>query len=43
VVIIAFPDMASLRAWYDAPDYRPLIAKRRAAARDVMIAIEGLS
>ncbi|HZT26431.1 MAG TPA: DUF1330 domain-containing protein [Pseudolabrys sp.] len=40
VVIVAFPDMASLRAWYHAPDYQPLIAKRRAAARDVMIAIE---
>jgi uncharacterized protein (DUF1330 family) len=40
VVIIAFPDMASLRAWYYGPDYQPLIAKRRAAARDVMIAIE---
>jgi uncharacterized protein (DUF1330 family) len=42
VVIVAFPDMASLRAWYHAPDYQPLIAKRQAAARDVMIAIEGL-
>jgi len=42
VVIVAFPDMASLRAWYYAPDYQPLIAKRQAAARDVMIAIEGL-
>ena len=42
VVIVAFPDMASLKAWYYAPDYQPLIAKRQAAARDVMIAIEGL-
>ena len=42
VVIIAFPDMASLKAWYNAPDYQPLIAKRQAVARDVMIAIEGL-
>ena len=42
VVIIAFPDMASLKAWYQAPDYQPLIAKRQAVARDVMIAIEGL-
>ena len=41
VVIVAFPDMASLKAWYNSPDYRPLIAKRRAVARDVMIAIEG--
>jgi uncharacterized protein (DUF1330 family) len=42
VVIVAFPDMASLKAWYQAPDYQPLIAKRQAVARDVMIAIEGI-
>lgn len=42
VVIVAFPDMVSLKAWYFAPDYQPLIAKRQAAARDVMIAIEGV-
>lgn len=42
VVIVAFPDMASLKAWYAAPDYQPLIAERQAVARDVMIAIEGL-
>ena len=42
VVIVQFPDMASLRAWYHAPDYQPLIAKRQRSARDVMIAIEGL-
>lgn len=42
VVIIAFPDMTALKAWYEAPDYQPLIAKRRAAARDVMIAVEGV-
>ena len=42
VVIVAFPDMASLKAWYYAPDYQPLIAMRQAAARDVMIAIEGV-
>jgi uncharacterized protein (DUF1330 family) len=41
VVIIAFPDMASLKGWYQDPLYQPLIAKRRAAARDVMIAVEG--
>lgn len=42
VVIVAFPDMAALKAWYAAPDYQPLIAKQQAAARDVMIAVEGL-
>ena len=42
VVIVQFPNMAALRAWYHAPDYQPLIAKRQAAARDVMIAIESV-
>ena len=40
VVIVVFPDMASLKAWYFAPDYQPLVAKRQAAARSMMIAIE---
>lgn len=41
VVIAEFPDKAAIKAWYDDPGYRPLIAKRHAAARSVMIAIEG--
>jgi uncharacterized protein (DUF1330 family) len=27
--------------WYNDPSYRPLIVKRHAAARSVMIAVEG--
>jgi uncharacterized protein (DUF1330 family) len=41
VVIIEFPNMAAVRAWYLSPDYQPLIALRQSAATDVMIAIEG--
>jgi uncharacterized protein (DUF1330 family) len=41
VVIIEFPDMVALKAWYDSPEYQPLIALRRGAATDVLIAIEG--
>lgn len=41
VVIIEFPDMARLKAWYHSPEYEPLIALRRGAATDVLIAIEG--
>jgi uncharacterized protein (DUF1330 family) len=41
VVIIEFPDMAALRAWYDSDDYKPLIALRQAAARDMLITLEG--
>ena len=42
VVIIEFPDIASIKNWYRAPEYQPLIALRRSAATDVMIMIEGL-
>jgi len=41
VVIIEFPDMAALNAWYADADYQPLIALRRASARDMLIALEG--
>ena len=39
-MIIEFPSMAALDAWYDDPDYQPLIALRRASARDMLIKIE---
>ena len=38
---VAFPDMAALKAWYDDPDYQPLIALRRASALDMLITLEG--
>jgi uncharacterized protein (DUF1330 family) len=41
VVIIEFPDMASLKAWYHSAEYQPLIGLRRGAGTDVLIAIEG--
>jgi uncharacterized protein (DUF1330 family) len=41
VVVIEFPDMATIKAFYDSPEYQPLIALRRSAARDVIIAVEG--
>ncbi len=40
-VIIEFPDKAALDAWYNAPEYQPLIALRRQAARDMLITLEG--
>jgi uncharacterized protein (DUF1330 family) len=42
VVIIEFPDMVSIKNWYRAPEYQPLIALRRSAATDVMMMLEGL-
>ena len=41
VVVIEFPDMATIKAFYDSPEYQPLIALRRSAARDVIITVEG--
>ena len=41
VVIIEFPNMAALNAWYRSPEYQPLIALRQAAATDVLITLEG--
>ncbi len=42
VVIIEFPDMAALDAWYRLPEYQPLIALRRSASDDMLIAVDGL-
>ena len=42
VAVIAFPDMAALQAFYGSPEYQPLIALRRRAAIDVIIAIDGV-
>ena len=41
VVLIEFPDTASLKAWYDSPNYEPVRAIRHGAARTNMIALEG--
>jgi len=41
VVIIEFPDIAAVRGLYSSAEYQPLIALRRSAAADVIIAVEG--
>jgi uncharacterized protein (DUF1330 family) len=41
VVIVEFPSKQAIKDWYNDPGYRPLIAKRHAVARSVMIAVEG--
>ena len=41
VVVVQFPSKQAIKDWYNDPGYRPLIAKRHAAARSVMIAVEG--
>jgi uncharacterized protein (DUF1330 family) len=42
VVIIEFPDIAAIRALYNCAEYRPLIALRRSAATDGIIAVDGI-
>ena len=40
VVLLEFPSMDAVRAWYDSPEYAPILALRHEAARTNMIAIE---
>ena len=40
VVVVEFPSKQAIKDWYNDPGYRPLVAKRHAAARSVMIAVE---
>jgi uncharacterized protein (DUF1330 family) len=44
VVIIEFPDMDALNAWYNAPEYQPLIALRKECTSelDMLITLEGV-
>ena len=41
-VILEFPDMATLKAWYASPGYQPLIALRQSCSRGTLDAIEGV-
>ena len=41
-VIVEFPSMASLRAFYASPEYRALRAIREESAKSTLIAIEGV-
>ncbi len=42
VVVLEFPDMASLKGWYDSPEYAPMKAIRQGASRSRLIALEGM-
>ena len=44
VVIIEFPDMSSLNAWYTSPEYQPLIALRKKCTSDLdmLFTLEGV-
>lgn len=42
LVILEFPDMARLKAFYHSPEYQPLVAMRQRAARSSFVAVEGV-
>jgi len=41
-VILEFPDMAALMAFYRSPEYQPLIALRQRCSRGEIVVIEGV-
>ena len=41
-VILEFPSMAALKAFWESPEYQPLRAIRERAARSNLVAFEGL-
>jgi uncharacterized protein (DUF1330 family) len=41
-VIVEFPNMVQLKAWYDSPEYRALLQIRRRTSKSSFVAIEGL-
>lgn len=43
LVIVEFPDMDSLMAWYDSPEYARLKAIREKCASTRIIALEGIA
>jgi uncharacterized protein (DUF1330 family) len=45
VVIIEFPDMAALNAWYNSAEYQPLIALRHSAvdmSKETLFTLDGV-
>jgi uncharacterized protein (DUF1330 family) len=41
-VILEFPSMAQLKAWWDSPEYQPVRAIRERTTRSHLVATEGL-
>jgi uncharacterized protein (DUF1330 family) len=42
LVIVEFPDMSRLKAFYDSADYRPLLELRKRSAKSTLLAVEGV-
>jgi uncharacterized protein (DUF1330 family) len=43
LVILEFPDIARLEAWYHSPEYRPLVELRQRTATSTLVAVEGVA
>ena len=43
VVVLEFPSIEAAKAWYDDPDYAPLIRLRQSGATLEFILVEGLA
>ena len=43
LVVIAFPDMAKARSWYDSPDYQAILPLRTDNSRSVAMLVEGVA
>jgi uncharacterized protein (DUF1330 family) len=41
LVVLEFPSMDAAKRWYNSPEYKPLIAERKAAAATDLILVEG--
>ena len=42
-VLLEFPDMPTLRAFYGSPEYQPLLALRQASSRSEVLVFEGVA
>lgn len=42
VVMLEFPDIARLRAWYDSPEYRALIELRQRTSYSDLVIVDGV-
>jgi uncharacterized protein (DUF1330 family) len=42
VVVVEFPDLETVRRWYESPEYRHARSLREGAARMRMLAVEGV-
>lgn len=42
VIVLEFPNMEKLKAFYDSPEYQPLIELRQKSSRSTLLAVEGV-